>query len=135
VEEVGKIRLFPRAAMNAPDALIEIAGRLRIGDELADADRLLIADILDDVARRQSKPRSKVENRRDILRRVKNIYFVHLDATPAAREIAARWQQYIPTRIPQPPGPIEHYFERLHREGIRPLKYRKILDDLQATRR
>jgi hypothetical protein len=121
--------------MNAPHDLIDIAGRLRIGDALDDADRLLIADVLDDVARRHAQPRSKVAIRRDILRRIKIVFYVHLDPTPAAREIADRWQKFIPTRIPQPPGTVEYYFERLHREGIRPLKYRVILDDLQAIRR
>lgn len=120
--------------MNAPDALIDIASRLRAGDALDEAARLVTADALDDLARR-SQPRGKIALRRQTLRVIKNVLFVDRSTTDAAREIAARWQAYIPTRISSPPGTVEHYLARMHREGIRPREYRTILTDLQATAR
>jgi hypothetical protein len=117
------------------DGLGVISERLRAGEWPDEAARLVIADIIDDLMRQRTEQKGKVAVRRAILQRIKRIYYVDCSTTDAARKIAASWCAYIPTRIAQPPGPIEHYFERLHREGIRPLKYRAILDDLQATQR
>lgn len=127
-------RLSPRTREAQSLDLLLLAGRLREGDDLEASARLVIADLLDDVARR-SHPRGKIALRRDILRRIKNVFYVHLDPTPAAKDISLKWCAWIPTRIPPQPGTIEYYLERLHREGIRPLRYRAILDDLHATQR
>jgi hypothetical protein len=81
-----------------------------------------------------SDPRITI--RRRILRAVWRVHFSDRARTRAASAIAsawAAWATYGPTETPPVPGSMADAFERLRRHGIRPLKARQIVDDLDAS--
>jgi hypothetical protein len=143
--------------MNAPHDLIDIAGRLRIGDDLALFDRhelalaaarlrdggeiderlrIALAEIVADAAREHDGvgiDRQKL--RRDVLNRLKRTIGFGLSTTAAAHLIAEIWAAYRPGDEPPAFGTPEALFDRLDRAGCRPLKWRQIFDEINSGAR
>jgi|GEM_PF-3029911 hypothetical protein len=116
------------------DELALAAARLRAGAEIDERLRLALAELCADAARPPDEDlgRDRLVMRRDILNRLKRTSAFGLSTTAAAHLIAEMWAAYRPGDEPPAFGTPDALFYRLHRVGLRPLKWRQIFTEIDS---